>query len=257
MMENPWVLPVLVTGLLTLVFLWLRHKVDSVLAGVVARWTRWLFAGTAFAWILHAFVFPEHAPALLWVVGLLFWFLLETSYNYVAIRALSQSGLPLFPRFKKKESQEDIWPNERRFLRLRETIRRHRFERRQTLTADVAEGITLRLVVFANKERSVLLSVYLLPLSRNGLSAFLALQSETSDGDRLVTDNIAIPFGGFYPDRWSVERRPLTRNFETLLSRHLARVDARGETLVSLAEDPDERLNADQRKLEKLNRELG
>ncbi len=251
-----WTFPLLAAAVVALVFLWLRQRLDSVLAGVLSRWARWVLAGTAFGWALHTFVYPDFDPFLLWLVGLLFWFVLDTTYNFLAIKALSRSGLPLFPRFEENEGQ-DIWPNEPRFLRLRDTLRRHHFERRKTLTATVAEGITLRLAVFANNERTVLLSVYLLPVARTRLSAFIALQSETTGGHRIVTDNISIPFGGFYPDNWSVERRPLTRSFKTLLDRHLARADARGEALAPIEEDPLERLNADQKALEKLNRDLG
>ncbi len=251
-----WTPSLLGAALAALLFLWLRRRLDSILAGVLSRWARWVFAGTAFGWALHTFVYPEFEPLLLWLVGLLFWFVLDTTYNYLAIKALSRSGLPLFPRFEESEGQ-DIWPNEPRFLRLRETLRRHRFERRKTLSATVADGITLRLAVFSNKERTVLLSVYFLPVARKRLTAFIALQSETAEGRRIVTDNISIPFGGFYPESWSVERRPLTRSVETLLTRHLARVDARGDPLAAIEDDPLERLNADQKALEKLNRDLG
>ncbi|MCC5807011.1 MAG: hypothetical protein JJU00_11850 [Opitutales bacterium] len=256
MYGTDWILPLVAAGLAALLLFWLRLRMDSVFVGVLSRWARWLFAGIAFGWALHTFAYPDYEPVLLGLVGLLFWFVLDTTYNYLAIKALSRSGLPLFPRFAESEGQ-DIWPNEPRFLRLRETIRRHRFERRKTLTATIAEGITLRLAVFSNKDRTVLLSVYLLPVARTRLSAFIALQSETTNGHRIVTDNISIPFGGFYPEKWSVERRPLTHNFETLLTRHLARVDARGERLAAIEDDPLERLNADQKTLEKLNRDLG
>ena len=32
--------------------------------------------------------------------------------------------------------------------------------------------------------------------------------SETADGERLITDNMHTPYGGFYPDNWNVIRRP-------------------------------------------------
>ena len=65
------------------------------------------------------------------------------------------------------------------------------------------------------------------------------------------------PFGGFYPENWSVERKPWTRSPDKLLQRHLARIDAKAQALMPFVTNPLEQINADQRIVEQLNRDLG
>ena len=57
-------------------------------------------------------------------------------------------------------------------------------------------------------------------------------QCVAADGTRFVTDNFYIPFAGFYPEHWFVERLPLRRALPRMLARHqkahLLPIQARG-----------------------------
>ena len=52
----------------------------------------------------------------------------------------------------------------------------------------------------------------------------IASASITDEGSRIVTDNFYIPFAGFYPENWFVERLPLRRSLPRMLARHRARI---------------------------------
>lgn len=41
---------------------------------------------------------------------------------------------------------------------------------------------------------------------------------------RYVTDNLYLPFGGFYPENWLVERLPWRRSLPRLMARHEQRM---------------------------------
>ena len=74
---------------------------------------------------------------------------------------------------------------------------------------------------------------------------------------RSSTDNLYIPFGGFYPENWLVERRPWRRSLPRLLARHRARL-APFQAAVPFAGEPDgQNLNTSQHELDRLNTELG
>jgi hypothetical protein len=70
-----------------------------------------------------------------------------------------------------------------------------------------------------------------------------------------VTDNFHIPFAGFYPEKWFVERSPLRRTLPGLLARHRARLA--GETLAAFDLAPLADLNSQQHELDQLNTRLG
>ncbi len=256
MADPVWNIALLITGLLMILLIWWGQKSTSLIATVCARWMRWIFASLAIAHFSQALVFPAYPEWILVTSGALLWFLLETSYNYLVVNALSRSGLPLFPRFQESDSQES-WPAGKPFIRLRDAIRQRGFSRAQTLVSKIGGQTLIRLVVFRDEAGTTQLSVFILTTSPARLGVALSLHSETVSGRRLITDNVSLPFGGFYPPDWALERHPFRRNLENLYNRHRSRIDAQGEELVPLEASPLERLNEDQSRLEKLNRELG
>jgi hypothetical protein len=73
-----------------------------------------------------------------------------------------------------------------------------------------------------------------------------------------VTDNLYIPFGGFYPEDWFVDRRPCCRSLPRLLALHRKRISRRWAAgLVPFAVEPMADLNDAQRELDRVNTELG
>jgi len=194
-----------------------------------------------------------------WVLALcafLSWFLIETIYNWIAISALSRSPAPLFPKFEINRSGDE-WPAQRRSIGLREWLRREEFERLAAIRAEFFESVVLRLSVYQNKEGTVRMQVMFLPHQRDHVSVCFIVFSEARDGTRLVTDNYFLPYGGFYPENWSVERKPLMRSPEKLLKRHLRRMAGFGLPFVEFDDDPLTEINDQQRILERLNVDLG
>jgi hypothetical protein len=84
-----------------------------------------------------------------------------------------------------------------------------------------------------------------------------SLSSVAADGLRIVTDNLYIPFGGFYPENWLVERRPWSRSLPRLLPRHRRRLSALQAPIAPLSTEPLADLNSTQHELDRLNTELG
>jgi len=72
-----------------------------------------------------------------------------------------------------------------------------------------------------------------------------------------MTDNLYIPFGGFYPENWFVDRRPCCRSLPRLLSIHRRRIAAMGRELEPFSVEPLADLNDTQRELDRVNTELG
>jgi hypothetical protein len=78
-----------------------------------------------------------------------------------------------------------------------------------------------------------------------------------ADGSRSVTDNLYIPFGGFYPANWFVDRRPCCRSLPRLLRLHRERIGSMGGGPAPFAVEPMADMNDAQRELDQVNTELG
>ncbi len=248
---------VLISGmLLSLVLLQVNQRFASPVLAIVNRWLRWIWfaVGSAkvsvdFGWIDRPF----------WVVAIAFfliWFLCETAYNWLAISALSVSPLPLFPKFVVNTSGEE-WPTNARLLRIRDWLRTQNFRQVQALRAEVGPNIYLRVSVYQDAKAEIRIQVTFLPQSNGAISVCYSLASQTVSGYRYVTDNLYLPFGGFYPETWLVERNPWRRSLKHLLQRHRLRMTKANEMLLPWATEPLNDLNAQQRELEQVNTELG
>lgn len=240
----------------SLVLFQLNQRVASPVLAIVNRWLRWIIfaAGGAmiaidFGWISRPF----------WAVALAFfliWFLCETLYNWLAIQALSVSPLPLFPRFVANTSGEE-WPTAARLLKVRDWLRANDFKLVQSLKAEVGPGVYLRVSVYQDARAEVRIQVTFLPQANGAISVCYSLSSQTVSGYRYVTDNLYLPFGGFYPESWLVERNPWRRSVGGIVKRHRERLAKAREMLVPWSTDPLNDLNSQQRELEQVNTELG
>ena len=223
---------------------------------IINRWLRWAIFATGGALILNRFGISEQPYWVLVGVLAVVWLMGETLYNWMAIKALSESPLPLFPRYKASSSGEE-WPTLPAYLTLREDIRRDGFSHLQSLRAEITEGIAIRTSIFQTQNNEMRLQVTFLPQSNGALSMCMSLSSLTADGHRYVTDNLYLPYAGFYPEEWHVERNPWRRSLQGIMHRHNERLKKNTEHLVPWTTDPLEDLNAQQSMLERLNVELG
>lgn len=241
---------------LSLALMQINQRVASPVLAIVERWLRWLVFALGAARVCVDFGLIDRPFWTLAVVFFLVWFLGQTLYNWLGIHALSVSPLPLFPRYTVNQTGEE-WPMQPRLLRVRDWLRANGFKQVQALRAEVGGGIYLRVSVYQEADAKTRVQVTFLPQANGAVSVCFALTSVTAQGSRFVTDNLYIPFAGFYPENWFVARYPLCRSLPQLLARHRRRVNASGEVVVPFTSDPASDLNASQHELDQLNTELG
>ena len=247
---------VLVLAMLSITFFWWSSRVGSPIIAIFSRWTRWMFVSLLIAGGLYEFADTGYSLKILALVSILMWFIVETTYNWIAISALSRSELPLFPKFEENDTGEE-WPSNKACIRMKDWLRDNGFKRKQALISHLGDMILMRVSAYENEDATIRLHVLFLLIARGGSIVCLTCNSVTHSGDSIVTDNIFLPFGGFYPENWDVERLPWTRSPARLLQRHKERIDAKAQSLMPFVLSPLEQTNADQRTVEVLNRDLG
>lgn len=234
----------------------INQRAASPVVSIMDRWLRWFLFAFGAARMCLDFRLIDRPYWVLVVVFFLVWFLAETLYNWLAISALSVSSLPLFPRYSLNQSGEE-WPVQPRLLRIREWLRAQGFRQIQALKAEIGGNTYLRVSIYQDAEATVRIQVTFIPQPSGALSVCYAITSLTASDSRYVTDNLYVPFAGFYPENWFVERAPWRRSLPRLLARHRARLAAVGEKMVPFAGEPLTDLNAAQHELDRLNTELG
>ncbi len=247
---------ILAAILVSLFLMQLNQRLASPVVSIADRWLRWLVFAFGAAQLCHDFKLVERPYWILAAVFFLIWFLGETFYNWLIITAESLSPLPLFPRYGVNTSGEE-WPVQPRLLKIREWLRTQGFRQVQALKAQIGGGIYLRVSIYQDAQATVRVQVTFLPQAHGAISVCYGVSSVTADGRRYLTDNLYIPFAGFFPEDWFVERRPWARSLPRLLSRHRRRLASSGATVVPFENDPLSDLNAAQQELDKLNTELG
>lgn len=248
--------PLLAAMTVSMVLFQLNHRYASPVLAIANRWLRWLIFAFGAAYIVRDFEFIQRPYWVLSAVFFLVWFLGETLYNWLAISALSVSPLPLFPRYASNESGEE-WPTQTRLLKVREWLRAQGFKQVQALKAEIGGGIYLRVSVYQDAEVRLRVQVMFLPQANGSITVCYVLSSLAGDDRRYVTDNLYIPFGGFYPENWLVERAPWRRSLRRLMLRHRDRLTRAGVTTEPWTNDPLTDLNAQNSELDRLNTELG
>ncbi len=231
------------------------NRASPVLA-IVNRWLRWIVFSMAIAYLIHRFEWSTRPYWVLALTAFLLWFLAETLYNWAAIKALSISDIPLFPRFSPNTSQQE-WPMQQRFTVVRDWLQENGFKKMQAIQADLGMDLKIRSCVYEDSERKIRFQVMFIPHRTGTISPCYCFTSQTENGTRLITDNHFMPFGGFYPENWKVVRTPWTRSPAKLLRRHERRQEICKENIVPFSADPIDELNRQQAVLERVNTELG
>lgn len=241
---------------LLLLLFYINLRLASPVLAIPIRWLRWiLFA--LFAAQANAQLGWVDRPA--WVIGVaafLLWFLLESAFNWFKVSAISLSPLPLFPRYVVNASGDE-WPTQPRLLKLRDWLRDNHFKPVQALKAELGGGIWLRTSVHQSEDGGVRLHTLFVPQESGAITVCFSLVSKTTTGRRYVTDNLYIPFGGFYPENWFVERTPWRRNLASLVKRHRKRLSAGNEQAEPWVTTPLDDINQQQQQMEVINTELG
>ncbi len=247
---------IIATMVASLVLMQINLRMASPILSIIDRWLRWFVVSLGGAQLVREFEWIDRPFWALSLVFFLLWFLGETLYNWIAITAHSLSPLPLFPRYAVNASGEE-WPVQPRLLRIREWLRNQGFRQVQALKAEIGGGIFLRVSVYQDAEAAIRIQVTFIPQANGAISVCYAVTSITTDDSRYLTDNLYIPFGGFYPENWFVERAPWRRSLPRLLARHRARRVKAGAVPVPFTVEPLADLNTAQHELDQLNTELG
>ncbi|HEY3757789.1 MAG TPA: hypothetical protein VGL42_16665 [Opitutaceae bacterium] len=240
----------------SLVLVQINQRIGSPVLSIIDRWIRWIVFAIGAAVLCQTWHMIDRPFWSLCVAFFLFWFLGETLHSWLAISALSLSPLPLFPRYAQNVSGEE-WPVQPRLLRIRTWLRSQGFHPEQALRAEIGGGIYLRVSVYQDALGSSRIQITFLPQPNGAITVCYAITTPVADGTRVVTDNLYIPFGGFYPEQWLVERRPWARSLPSLLKRHRARVGSTRQPPLTFAQEPLMELNAVQNELDRLNTEMG
>lgn len=232
-----------------------NNRWGSPLVAIANRWLRWLVFAVGLALVSRELGWTARPFWILTTSAFLAWFLGETIFNWLAIKALSQSSIPLFPRFSDNSHVQE-WPAQKKFLRIREWLREKEFTQVQSLKSDLGLGLLIRSFVFQSSDKLTRVQVVFVPQRSGGVSECFSFHSMTQEGTRLITDNLYIPFGGFYPESWRVERKAWIRSLDRLHRLHGKRLKA-AANLEEWEESPLDDLNYQQLSLERLNTELG
>lgn len=240
----------------SLVLMQVNQRLASPVLSILDRWLRWLVFTFGAAQLCVDFQLIDRP---FWAVALAFfiiWFMGETLYNWLAIAAHSLSPLPLFPRYAINTSGEE-WPVQPRLLKMREWLRAQGFRQVQALRAEIGGGVHLRVSIYQDAQATLRVQVTFIPQASGAISVCYAVTSMAADGSRYLTDNLHIPFGGFYPENWFVERAPWRRSLPGLIARHRARLAKAKVAVAAFEAEPLADLNAVQHELDQLNTELG
>jgi len=178
------------------------------------------------------------------------WLLVETIYTWLAISALNKSSIALFPRFSENNSGEE-WPAQKKLIEIKDWLKSKGFSKVNAVYAEVGHGIHIRSTIFQSEDSLTRFQILFVPQSRGDIGFCFSFSSETHDEKRLISDNLFMPYGGFYPEKWEVIRKPWTRSVKTLFKLHQRRIDQL--QLSPLDQDAVDDLNRQQRTLEQIN----
>jgi hypothetical protein len=239
-----------------LLLFYINLRVASPILAIVIRWLRWILFAVFSAQANEQLAFIDRPFWVVVLVVFLLWFLLESGFNWLKVSAISLSPLPLFPRYQINTGGDE-WPTQPRLLRVRDWLRDQRFTHQQALKAEIGGGIWLRTSVYHNHDNTIRLHVLFVPQENGAITVCYSLASLVTGTRRYVTDNLYIPFGGFYPESWHVERSPWRRNLARLVARHRARLEQSGEQALVWETAPIDDINQQQQHMEAINTELG
>jgi len=248
--------PLLAAMAMSLILLQLNQRLASPILSIINRWIRWFVFSFGTGYILLEFDVFNRPYWVLVLMCFFVWFLLETLYNWLAISALSQSPMPIFPGYSVNPGGDE-WPAQKRMTAIRDWLRQEGYRPIQALRAEIAASIYLRVSVYEHPVTKLRLQLMFMPQPSGTISMAVIATTLLADDRRIVTDNLHIPFGGFYPENWHVERRPWTRSLKALVGRHERRLKRLQAMPVSIRQLPLVDIEQTQHELDRLNIELG
>ncbi|MFL2826061.1 MAG: hypothetical protein ACJZ8T_03200 [Coraliomargaritaceae bacterium] len=221
-----------------------------------SHWARWLTFACAFSLMLTYFEWSNRADWVHFISGLAAWFILETLYYKISIHMLNISEMDLFPKYKN-DTNENLWPINKEVLKIKDLLSEEGFKEEETLKAEIIAHLVIRQAVFLDETRKIRLNVLFIPNAKNEIKLFYSLFSHKTSGEYLLTDNQNMPFGGYYPDHWTVNRYPISHSLKKLLKKHREAMSESEGEWSEVEGDIRTKTNRLQWELEKKNREMG
>lgn len=246
----------IILAVLTIFLSGVNARSQSPVLTLTNRWLRWALFAVFFAYLLRVFEFSSRPDWIHLVTGVMLWFLVETAYNWVAIKVLSRSEIPLFPRFKVNKDGDE-WPEIARLDKVKNWLKKEEFKRLAVLKAELFEGVFLRASIYESPDQRTRLQILFIPRRKDGATAFYTLSTNGKNNRRLITDNHSLPFGGYYPENWDFVRKPLVGSFEKLFRLHEKRLIQANFESIPFEDSPLEALNHQQNLLERINTQSG
>ena len=244
---------ILAVYLITLI---LSKQFSMRIFALISHWALWVSFACAFSLMLTFFEWSNRPEWVHFVSGLGLWFILETLFYKISIHMLNISDMELFPKYKH-DTNENLWPINKEVLKIKEFISSEGFKSEEILKAQIFSHMNIRQAVFLDRSEKIRLNVLFIHHANHEIKLFYSLLSMQKSGETLITDNQNMPFGGYYPENWTVNRYPVCHSLRQLLKKHRELVDKNKETLVTLNEDMRTNTNRLQWELEKRNREMG
>jgi hypothetical protein len=249
-----WLLFIFIVVTISLPILGRRFSIPSFL--LLGRWFRWFLFGTIFAYTFKILELSFRPDWVHFLTGFALWFVLETGYNWIAIKTLSRSELPLFPEFYENKDGDE-WPADKRSIELKDWLRRESYQQLKALKAELLEGTYLRASIYESQDQLTRIQILFLPKRKGGATTCFTISTHAKEGGRIITDNLILPYGGYYPENWEMCRKPLISSLEKLSSLHNKRLLKLKIEPVGVEDDALEELKDHQRILERLNTEIG
>lgn len=184
------------------------------------------------------------------------WLLVETVFTWLTVAAFSRSDFPLFMRYLRND-EGDGRPVQRSFLLRHEWLRARGFHKELSLKAPIGGSFSLHSCIYLSDDRTIRLQIVFWPHRPARLQTSYVLSTRTREGEEVMTDNIDMPYGGYYPEHFFVERRPRVRSLEKLLAVHRRRLLHGGVNVEPWPQqdggDLLAAINAQQKEIEALN----
>lgn len=236
----------------------LHRRYPLPILRLISHWLRWLTFASLFSWILKSGFGSLRPDWLHFLTGLAVWFIIETLIYRISIQLLNLSEMNLFPNYSEDHA-DNLWPIQSRAMNIKKLLSKNGFRSIGIVKAQVHEQLTVRQALFLNAAKTVRLSVLFIPNPQHRIHLYFSFYSRTQSGTQYITDNQNMPFGGYYPEHWSVRRYPLCHSLSGLLKGHLSRMDRADQDWESLDDESAvvHSLNQCQRELEQRNRQMG
>jgi len=241
---------------ITVLFPLMGGRFNIPICTILGRWLRWLLFGALFAYLTKTFEVSLRPDWVHFSTGIALWFIIETSYNWIVIKALSFSDLPLFPDFYENKDGDE-WPAEKRFIDIKEWLSNENYTRLKALKSELFADTHLRASIYESSDQLTRIQILFLPKRKGGATACYTISTCAKGGGRVITDNHTLPYGGYYPEGWEMCRKPMIGSIKRLLLLHHKRVLKLKIKSVLIQDDALEELNDHQRILERLNTEIG